>query len=200
MRLILLGAGGVSRELLRRLGDVWEATVVDPDEQRLARLASIRTVRTVAGDGSSRVVLERAGLTGADALIAATSDDDVNLEACRLAREAGIVRIGAVARRPDRVEDYRGLGVTVESPQALAARRLELSLESRRLASAAFAGGRAEAIELRIETDSPVRGRRLRELAAESYIVGAILRGDELIVPHGETVLEAGDLVTIVGK
>ncbi len=200
MRLILLGAGGVSRELLRRLGDVWEATVVDPDERRLARLAAIRTVRTLAGDGSSRVVLERAGLSGADALIAATGDDDVNLEACRLAREAGILRIGAAARRPDRVEDYRALGVTVESPQALAARRLELSLESRRLASAAFAGGRAEAIELRIETDSPVRGRKLRELAAESYIVGAILRGDDLIVPHGETVLEAGDLVTIVGK
>ena len=200
MRLILLGAGGVTRELLRRLGDIWEPTVVDVDAARLDRLKAVHPARTLVGDGSSRIVLERAGLSDADALIAATSDDDVNLEACRLAREAEVVRIGAVARRPERFEDYRRLGVAVESPQALAARRLELSLESRRLASMAFAGGRAEAIELRIAPDSPVRGRKLRDLAAESYIVGVILRGDELIVPHGETVLEAGDLVTIVGR
>ncbi len=50
----------------------------------------VREVEFVRGDGSSRLVLRRAGLEEAEALIAASRDDQVNLEACRYARELGI--------------------------------------------------------------------------------------------------------------
>jgi Trk K+ transport system NAD-binding subunit len=200
MRLILIGAGGVSRELLRRLGDMWEVTVVDPSSDLLARAGYLRSVQKVIGDGSSRVVLQRAGLERADAFIAASEDDEVNLEACRIARTQGVLRVAAVADDPERVADYRELGVAAESPDSLAARRLELGLESRRISSMAFADGKAEAIEFLLEPDSPVRGKALEELAAENWIVGAVLRRGELIVPHGDTVLEESDSVTVVGK
>ncbi len=144
-------------------------------------------------------MLARAGLEHADAVVAAADDDEANLEVCRIALEAGVHRVVAVSRAPERADDYRELGVTAVSPQSLAARRLELNLETRRVSSMAFADGRAEAIEFRVEADSPVRGKQLRDLHAHSFVVGAILRGDRLIVPHGETVLEAGDLVTVVG-
>jgi len=199
LRAILVGAGGVSRDLLRRLGDAWDVTVVDPSAERLAEAARTRSLRPVEGDGSSRVVLRRAGIDGADAVVAATEDDDVNLEVCRLAQQADVYRVLAVSRHAERQADYRALGVHAISPQTLAARRLELDLEPRRVSSMAFAHGRAEAIEFRVEPDSPVRGKALRELRAHSFVVGVILRGDRLIVPHGDTVLEAGDLVTVVG-
>lgn len=199
MRAILVGAGGVSRELLRRLGDMWEVTVVDTSSERLARAGWIRSISKLEGDGSSRVVLERAGLSDSDALIALSDDDDVNLEACRLAREAGVPRLAALARNPERLHDYRALGVSAEAADTLVARRIELGLESRRVSSMAFAGGKAEAIEFQIEQNSPVRGKALKEIAAESFIVGAVLRRDELIIPHGDTRLEEGDTVTVVG-
>jgi Trk K+ transport system NAD-binding subunit len=196
---MVIGAGGATRDLLRRLGVLWEITVVDTDAARLAEASRIRGIEAVMGDGSSRVVLERAGIGDADALVAATNDDDVNLEVCRLGKDLGLLRIVAVAATPERLPDYRDLDVSAVSPHGLTARELEISLEPRRVSSTAFAHGRAEAIEFRIAADSPVRGIALRDLHAESWLIAAILRDDQLIVPHGNAVLKTGDLVTVVG-
>ena len=198
MNLIVVGAGGIARELVRRLGESWAVTIVEPSSDLLERFDPGRPVARVTGDGSSRVVLLRAGLKDADAIVAATNDDDVNLEICRLAREAGVDRVAAIAVEPETARTYRDQAIPVVSPDELAARRLELSLETRRVVSTAFADGRAEAIEFRVAPDAPVHGRPLKELHAERWIVGAILRGDRLVVPHGDTVLESGDLVTVV--
>lgn len=200
MKAIVIGAGGATRDLLRRLGDLWEITTIDLKPERLAAATGIRPITTIEGDGSSRVVLDRAGLSEADALVAATNDDDVNLEVCRIAKQAGLLRIVAVSAAPERATDYRELRIPVVSPHGLTARQLEISLEPRRVSSTAFAHGRAEAIEFRIAADSPVRGIALRDLHAESWLIAAILRDDQLIVPHGDAVLRTGDLVTVVGS
>jgi Trk K+ transport system NAD-binding subunit len=173
--------------------------VIDTDEDRLARAAEVRTIVVVQGDGSSRVVLDQAGLGQADALVAASNNDAVNLEACRLALDAGLLRVVAVAADPEQLADYRELKLPAFSPDRLTARRIEINLEPRRLHSAAFADGMAEAIEFRIASDSPLRGRALKELHSESWLVAAILRQGRLIVPHGESVLQVDDLVTVVG-
>jgi hypothetical protein len=111
----------------------------------------------------------------------------------------GLIRIVALAAAPERLADYREAEVPAISPHSLTARQLELSLEPRRVSSTAFAQGRAEAIEFRIAEDSPVRGMALRDLHAESWLIAAILRDNELIVPHGNTVLRTDDRVTVVG-
>lgn len=199
MKAILVGAGGIARELLRRLGTSWEVTVVDTSPDRLAQAGALRPFKVVQGDGSSRVVLKRAGLDEADAVVAATNEDETNLEVCRLAREAGVTRLAAVAANPEEADKYRDIEVLAVSPDGLAARGLERGLETRRIRSMAFAEGRAEAIEFRIAGDSVVCGKALKDLHASSFIVGAILRGKELVIPHGDTVLQAEDLVTVVG-
>lgn len=199
MRVIVVGARGATRDLLRRLGDRWDATVVDPDPELLARSGNIRAIEAVEGDGSSRVILGRARVAEADAIVAATDDDDVNLEVCRLGIDAGLVRVLAVAVDPERLNEYRDLGVPAFAPDSLAARRLEIQLEPRRVSSTAFADGRAEALEVRISEDSPVRGLPLRDLHSDAWLVAAVVRGDQFIVPHGSTVLQTGDLVTVVG-
>lgn len=199
MRVIVVGAGGTTRELLRRLSEVWDPTVVDTDPERLAEAEKVRRIVPVVGDGSSQVVLKRASLDEADALVAATNDDSVNLEVSRIGLEAGLLRVLAVAADPERLADYRELQVPAFSPDSLTARHIEVNLEPRRVSSTAFADGRAEAIEVRIAPDSPVRGKALKELRSESWLVAAILRGGRLIVPHGDTVLEMDDLVTVVG-
>jgi len=200
MKAIVVGAGGTTRDLLRRLGELWEIVVVDIDEDRLAEAAAVRSIEMINGDGSSRITLERAGIAEADAVVAATNDDDINLEVCRLAKRVGLLRIVAVAAQPERLAAYREAEIAAISPHSLTARQLELSLEPRRVASTAFARGRAEAIEFRIADDSPVRGIVLRDLHAESWLIAAILRDNELIVPHGNTVLRTDDQVTVVGS
>ena len=199
MRLLIVGAGGTGRELLRRLSDLWEVAVIDIDPTRLDGAQSIREFEPIAGDGSSAVVLKRAGLDTAAALIAATSDDDANLEAVRLAKGAGLLRVVGVAADPDRLDDYAAMDLPVFAPNRLAARQVELALEPRRVASSAFAGGKAEAIEVELARDAAVVGRRLSDLHSQTWVVATVLRGDDVIVAHGDTVLQAGDRVTVVG-
>ena len=199
MKAILVGAGGAARELVRRLGDAWTVTVIDISEQRLEKIRGIPGIRTLPGDGTSRLTLERSGLADADAVVAAANDDEANLEVCRLAQQSGVLRIVAVAATPESLPLYSAAGVRAFSGESLVSRHLELSLEHRRYTSMAFADGRAEAIEFHLAHDAPVVGKSLRELNAEQFIVGAVLRGDELIIPHGDTRLKAGDRVTVVG-
>jgi len=199
VKAIVVGAGGTTRELLRRLGELWEVTVVDVDDAFLETASAIREITRVVGDGSSGLVLARAGLAEADALVAATDDDDVNLEAVRLAREAGLLRFAAVASDPERIQDYRDADVPVWAPDTLTARQIEVLLEPRRIASTTFADGKAEAIEFRISPDSPVRGKRLQQIHSDAWVVAAVLREGSLVIPKGATRLEAGDRVTVVG-
>jgi Trk K+ transport system NAD-binding subunit len=199
MNVIIVGAGGTARELLAGLSDHWDITAVDRHEDRLERATKVRDIETIVGDGSSRVILQRAGLDAADAVLAVSDDDDVNLEVCRLAVEAGVAEIAAVARDPERLQEYRDLDVPAFSRARLTARRLEMQVEPRRVTRAAFADGRAEAIEFKITPDAPVVNRALRDLASERWLVAAVLRDGSLIVPHGNTVLRANDLVTVVG-
>src|SRR3989304_4620675 len=138
LRAIVVGARGATRELLRRLSERWTVTLVGIDQGLLDRPKAVRDVEIILGDGSSRVTLERARLAEADALVAATADDRVNLEICRLAIEAGMVRVAAVAADPAHLSQYREVGVAAFAPDSLMARRLENILEPRRLSSPPF--------------------------------------------------------------
>ena len=89
MRAIVVGTGASARDLIRRLGDNWDITLVDPQEEQLAAASRIRDVRTVLGDGSSAVVLREAGIEQARVVVAATSHADVNLEVAGIAQAAG---------------------------------------------------------------------------------------------------------------
>ena len=133
-----------------------------------------------------------------DPLNALTDNDEVNIEVVRLAKESGVLRISARIVDIDNEAKYKEFDVDTVVTDNIAARQLEHLLEPSRVASKAFAGGRAEAIEIEIETGSPASGKQLKEIGSDSFIVGALLRGSRVIIPHGDTVFQSGDLVTIV--
>ena len=200
MRAIFVGCGGVTRALLHLLSEAWQVTIIDPDENALALAVQTRpTVISVVGDGSSPVVLRRAGIASADALVAVSDDDDVNIAACTQARDAGVARIAAGVKDPERIPEYAGVGVNYFDGAQIAAARIARALEPRGIVTAEFAAGRAVAIEFHLAGDSPVRGRALRDIPREHWVAGAILRDDALIIPSGDTVFAAGDIVTVLG-
>ena len=109
MRAVVVGAGASTQDLIRRLGDNWDVVVVDPNEDRLTSITEIREVETVLGDGSSVLVLGRAGIDDAAVVVAATGSDDVNLEAARLAQAADVEHVVALVRVPSRRTEYQEL-------------------------------------------------------------------------------------------
>jgi Trk K+ transport system NAD-binding subunit/nucleotide-binding universal stress UspA family protein len=200
MRIIVAGAGSAARALLSRLGDRCEIVVIDSDRVRLAAAASlVRPIDAIIGDPASQETLDRAGLRDATCVVAMAGGDEENIAISRLSVEAGIPCVAA-AVDPERLGDYREAGIPAVSPDALVARRLVSILEPRRVFSAGFASGLAEGLEFEVDARAPVCGRPLRDLDLPRWLVVSILRDGRLIVPHGESVLQPGDLVTVVGS
>ena len=188
--------------MLRLLGQLtrrWEVVLVESDPERLARAARAGPVEAVLASGPLPQTLERAGLAGAAVLLAASDDDAANLEACRIAADHQVPSV-AVAADPESLEGYRRVGARAVSADRLVARRLVSALEPQRLLSAGLAGERAEVIDIRLAARSPVCGKPLRSIDLKGWLVVGVLRGERLEVPHGDTVLRGGDVVTLVGE
>lgn len=199
MKTVVMGAGDLIVGLLGQLAGRWEVTVVEQDPERLARVAEAAPVETWLASGNLRDSLELAGLPKASVLLAASVDDNLNLEACRIARQLGVPSV-AVAAAPESLEDFRRIGSPAISVDRLIARRLVTTLEPQRLLSAGLAGERLEVIDMRMVSRSPMCGRPLRSLDLKGWLVVGVLRDDRLEVPHGDTILQSGDVVTLVGE
>jgi len=198
MKTVVMGAGDLIIGLLGQLAQRWDVAVVDHDPERLARVAAAGPVQTLLATDDLQESLDQAGLPEAAVLLAASGDDDLNLEACRIARERGVPSV-AVAAAPENLESYRHLGSPAISVDRLVARRLVSTLEPQRLLSAGLAGERLEVIDMRMVSRSPMCGRPLRSLDLKGWLVVGVLRDDRLEVPHGDTILQSGDVVTLVG-
>src|SRR5437868_2228796 len=87
MKIVILGAGQVGRTAAHHLSreEANEVTVVDIDEEILRDLQDRLDIRTVAGNASYPTVLEAAGASEADIIVALTNSDEVNMMACEVA-------------------------------------------------------------------------------------------------------------------
>lgn len=198
MRVIIVGAHGEAKELINRISTGWSVSVIDINQENLRNFNPNRQIEKYQGDGTSTLVLKKAGIETASAVITLTHDDEVNLEILKLAKSHNILRLSSVVNNESNVKSYQDLDAELVDPHILLARRFEQILEPRRVVSQAFAGGRAEAIELEVNSDSPVRGKKLKDIGSDYFIVGALLRKGNVVIPHGDTELETGDLVTVV--
>ena len=198
MKVIIVGAHGEAKELINRISSGWSISVVDLDQEKLRNFTTNRQIDKIQGDATSSLVLKKAGLDQATAIVTLTLSDEVNLEILKIAKQNDILRLSSIINDTANIDKFKELDVELVEPDILLARRFEHILEPRRVVSQAFAGGRAEALEIEISSDSPVRGKKLREIGSDYYIVGALLRKGKVIIPHGDTEIETGDLVTIV--
>jgi len=198
VKVIIVGAHGEAKELINRISSGWSISVVDLDQEKLRNFTTNRQIDKIQGDATSSLVLKKAGLDEATAIVTLTLSDEVNLEILKIAKENDILRLSSIINDSANIDKFKELDVELVEPDILLARRFEHILEPRRVVSQAFAGGRAEALEIEISSDSPVRGKKLREIGSDYYIVGALLRKGKVIIPHGDTEIQTGDLVTIV--
>ena len=198
MKVIIVGAHGEAKELINRVSSGWSISVIDLDQEKLRNFTTNRQIDKIQGDATSSLVLKKAGLDEATAIVTLTLSDEENLEILNIAKQNNILRLSSIINESSNAGKFKELDVELVEPDILLARRFEHILEPRRVVSQAFAGGRAEALEIEISSDSPVRGKKLREIGSDYYLVGALLRKGKVIIPHGDTEIETGDLVTVV--
>jgi trk system potassium uptake protein TrkA len=147
-------------------------------------------------------VLERAGISRADMVIAVTGDDEDNMLICQVAKEKYLVdRIIARVNNPRNKQHFELLGIKpLVSATDLILRLIEHEVPEYGLVHLLdLPEQRLEIIELLLPEDSKAKGQRVGDLQMpEGSLLISVLRGEHGFVPGPDTVLEAGDEILAV--
>ncbi len=204
MKVLIAGAGKKAREILERLGESWEVTLVDLYEERMDHLRKTfhQVVRTSKGDASSAVTLKGAGIGENDFVVAVTNRDEINLEVCKLAKEWGIKNVISLANDSRSLKKFEKGSIRATCSSLLVAREVQMYLEHPHLSVTTIADGRGEIMEIEVTRNSPVVGKKVGEIGTKNWMVAALYReGEELIIHHDHgTPIREGDRVTVVGR
>lgn len=203
MEIIIIGGGGVGRELAQRFDKRGEnVVVIDPDEDDCQKVMELG-IKVVQGDGNDLEILEKAGIKNAKYIIATTDKDNVNLLSCQISKSKyGFSSEQLIARvnDPHNLPLFTDLGIRSMSPIISAAIILENMVGRNDLFTMCEVGNEGDIIEVRV-TNPKVVGHPIRNinLPINSLIV-LIRRGDDSMIAHSDTILEDGDHVTIIGQ
>ncbi|RQH03381.1 Trk system potassium transporter TrkA [Natrarchaeobius oligotrophus] len=207
MHVIVVGAGEVGTNIASALEADHDVVVVDRDADRVESITYTLDVLAIRGDGTSIDVLEQAGLEEADMVIGSTDGDETNVVVCGAAKTVDdpftIARVKKtdLLRTWERSEEAFGVDFMVCTDLETAQTVVDIaSLPDARDVDS-FANGLVRMAELEIDPESPVAGETVAEADRfESLTFAAIIRDDDVIVPKGETVIEANDDVVVIGS
>jgi trk system potassium uptake protein len=203
MYVIVVGAGKVGWNLARELLEKGhEVTLIENDRDRYLTVEQELEHNIQYGDASELWVLERAGISRADMVIAVTGDDEDNILICQVAKEKYLVdRIIARVNNPRNREHFELLGIKpVVSATDLILRLIEHEVPEYGLVHLLdLPEQRLEIIEMLLPDDSRAAGQRVGDLEMpEGSLLISVLREGRGFVPGPDTVLEAGDEILAV--
>lgn len=207
MRIVVIGIGKVGSTVAEYLAkEGHEVVVVDQRQSVVDWMTSRYDVLGVCGNGASVEVQKEAGINRAKLVVALTSSDEFNILCCIIARKSGAEHVIARVRNPDYFQQMPflqgelGLSMAV-NPEMEAADTISRML---RFPSAAklevFAKGRLEMAEVTLPKNCLLDGVSLRELPGKigaQVLVCAVRRGEEVIIPTGNFVLQGGDHINL---
>ncbi|SFR46178.1 Trk system potassium transporter TrkA [Halogeometricum limi] len=206
MRVVIVGAGEVGSNIAASLCDSHEVVVVDHDPDRVEELNYSLDVLAVAGDAASIETLEDADVGAADLLVASTDDDETNLASCGTAKALGdaftIARVKQYGylRTWERAPGTFGVDFMVCSNLLTAEDIVKIIGLPTAVDVERFANGLVEMAEFEVDDDSPLVGQTVREADRyEMLTFAAILRGETVELPRGDSRLQAGDRVVVIG-
>lgn len=211
MNIMIIGCGKIGATLAEQLSqERYDITVIDLNRSKLQRVADNNDVMGYVGNGTSFQMLEEAGISSADVLIAVTGSDEVNLLCCVIAKKAGR-NIATIARVRDftyfEERDYlqKSLGISmIINPELTAATEIARLLRTpKAIEISTFAGGRAELLTFPLTGPSPLVDLplvRMNQKLGTDVLVCAVEREREIIIPRGDFVFQRGDTVSIAGS
>lgn len=197
MKIIVMGCGRVGSQVSQLLSDLGhEVTVIDHDANAPARLGPEFKGRIVRGLGFDRNALLEAGVEGAEGFVAASSSDNANIVAARIART--IFRVPRVVARlydPLRTEIYERLGLSTISSTAWGAERIvEVVTHTDLDVMHIFRDGGTTLV--RVEAPAHLNGHHVTQMNIPGEVmVIAISRDDQTFIPVSGSEFREGDII-----
>ena len=207
MYVIIIGAGRTGSTVIDlATQDDHEVVVIERDTELAEEVSATYDCLVINADAASKDVLLEAGIEETDALISTTENDSVNLMVTMFGKQYGVETLVSSINDPADMELFEDLGISiVESPHQLNGQYLYRAVQHPAIQEFMPIAGDAEIFEATVAEGAPVDGLSLIEadredLLPEETIIVAILRGDDLLIPQGETNIQANDIVTIFAR
>ena len=203
-RIVIIGGGHVGLGVARALETRTEKLRVKIIEKNraIAENAADHLQRTIVlnGDGLDMDILLEAGIDRADAILAVTDDDKTNLLVAVRAKAAGCQMAIALINDPSLVSLMGPLNIDAYiNPRATTVSSILRHIRHGRVRAIYSIGNtEAEVIEAQVLSTSPLAGQIIRDISfPEGVLVGAVLKGDKVLKPHGDLRMEDGDVILL---
>lgn len=204
MYIIIVGAGNVGYHLAKTLLSAGhEVLLIERDKRRCELLRDEFGEVVMRGRGDEIRIMREAGADRADIVVACTGDDEDNLIISQIAKwYFNVPRTVARINDPRNESIFQQLGIdaTVSSTNIIY-HLIEQEIETGEVIPlAALKRGNIEIVDVELSTRSPVIGKQIQDLPLPpDALIVCIIRQDNAMLPHADTVLEPNDsVITLV--
>ncbi len=203
-RIMIAGGGNIGLRLAESIEDRYQVKIIERDPARCAHLSEILNKAIVLnGEASQRELLIEENIEDADVFLALTNDDEANIMSSLLAKRLGANKVMALINNPAYVDLVQGGEIDIAiSPQLATIGSLLAHVRRGDVVNVhSLRRGAAEAMEAIAHGDkvsSKVVGRAIGDIELpEGTTIGAIVRDEEVLIAHDDTVVESGDHVIL---
>jgi trk system potassium uptake protein TrkA len=205
--IIIVGGGKVGTYLARGLLTQNHEVVVIEKQPRKAQLMAnlLENDVTMIGDGCDPLVLDAAGIKRADVVVADTGDDEDNLVVCLIAKKHSKARCIARVNNPKNKLIFESIDreqpITLISSTEIILDTINEHVNARDYSILTkLRDGDLELVKLLVSAGAPSDGKRIVDigLPGSSIVVAVDRKGDDLLIPSGDTQIRAGDQVIVM--
>jgi trk system potassium uptake protein TrkA len=208
-RVIIAGGGNIGKRLARALEHRYQVKLIDHNAQRTRAISEeLENTIVLQGDAADEELLLEENIEHTDVFCALTNDDEVNILSAMLAKRLGARKTMALINRAAYVDlvESGDIDIAISPPQATIGSLLAHVRRGDVVMVHSLRRGAAEAIEAIAHgdaTSSRVVGRAIEDIKLpEGTTIGAVVRGEEVLIAHHDTVIQAEDhvLLFVVNK
>ncbi|MDE9552904.1 Trk system potassium transporter TrkA [Xenorhabdus bovienii] len=201
-RLMIVGGGNVGAGLALRLEKDYSVKLIEHNQERATELAELLHDTIVFyGDASDQELLSEEHIEQVDVFIALTNDDEANIMSAMLAKRMGAKKAMVLIQRSAYVDLVQGgvIDIAISPQQATISALLGHVRKADIVSVSSLRRGVAEAIEAIAHGDehtSKVVGRKIADIRLPpGTTIGAIVRGEEVIIANDYSIIQQGDHV-----
>ncbi len=203
-RLVIAGAGNIGFRLAKALEKENQVKLIERDQRRARKVSELlESTIVLNGDAADEELLIEENIDSADVFASLTNSEEANILSAMLAKRLGARKVMALINKPSYAELMESGSIDIAiSPQTITIGSLLAHVRRGDVVRVhSLRRGAAEALEIIVhgsDRSSRVVGKRVEEIRLpEGTIIGAIVRGDEVIMAHHDTSIEADDHVIL---
>jgi trk system potassium uptake protein len=199
-RVMIAGGGNIGLRLARALERDYSVKVIEYNKRR-CEILSTRLDRALVlqGDVTDEALLEAENISDMDLFVAVTNDDENNIMSCLLAKRMGARRVVSLINRRSYVDLLHAgeIDIAISPAQTTIGSLLAHVRRGHITQVHSLRRGVAEALEAVVHGDrdsSRCVGRRIEEIdLPKGAAIAALVRGDEVVMAHHDTLVQAED-------